>query len=88
MSISNNGSSSISPAFQVSPSISFKAESNGKSIPPGSSMGYSLLFNTSRIIRDGIYDFNLSASSGTYKQTVPIKILMVNISQLITGMIL
>ncbi|MHB1470346.1 MAG: zinc metalloprotease [Thermoplasmataceae archaeon] len=81
MSISNNGSSSISPAFQVSPSISFKAESNGKSIPPGSSMGYSLLFNTSRIIRDGIYDFNLSASSGTYKQTVPIKILMVNISQ-------
>ncbi|MHB8357942.1 MAG: zinc metalloprotease [Thermoplasmataceae archaeon] len=81
MSISNNGSSSISPAFQVSPSISFKAESNGKSIPPGSSMGYSLLFNTSRIIRDGIYDFNLSASSGTYKQTVPIKMLMVNISQ-------
>ncbi|MHB1812391.1 MAG: zinc metalloprotease [Thermoplasmataceae archaeon] len=81
MSISNNGSSSISPAFQVSPSISFKAESNGKSIPPGSSMGYSLLFNTSRIIKDGIYDFNLSASSGTYKQTVPIKILMVNISQ-------
>ncbi len=81
MSISNNGSSSISPAFQVSPSISFKAESNGKSIPPGSSMGYSLLFNTSRIRRDGIYDFNLSASSGTYKQTVPIKMLMVNISQ-------
>ena len=80
MSISNNGSSSISPAFQVSPSISFKAESNGKSIPPGSSMGYSLLFNTSRIRRDGIYDFNLSASSGTFKQTVPIEILMVNVS--------
>ena len=39
-----------------------------------------LLFNTSRIRRDGIYDFNLSASSGTFKQTVPIEILMVNVS--------
>ena len=80
MTISNEGTSSLSPAFQVTPSIPFKAGSNGKTIPPGSTMSYSLKFNTTVLRKDGLYNFNLSASSGTYKQTVPIEMLKVNTS--------
>ncbi len=81
LSITNDGSSVISPAFQVSPNIPFKAESMEKAISSGSSLDYSLKFNTSSLRKDGIYDYNLSASSGTFKQTVQLEILMVNISQ-------
>ncbi|MCL4419843.1 hypothetical protein M1146_07175 [Patescibacteria group bacterium] len=81
MSITNVGSSVISPAFQVSPAISFKAESVRYGRRPGTSMEYSLQFNTSSFRNDGIYDYNLSATSGTYRQTVKLEIIMVNISQ-------
>ena len=81
MSITNMGSSVISPAFQVSPSIPFKAESMKKSISPGTSMEYGLDFNISSFRKDGIYDYNLSATSGTYRQTVQLEMIMVNISQ-------
>jgi len=81
MSITNVGSSVISPAFQVSPSIPFKADSMKKSISPGTSMEYGLHFNTSSFRKDGIYDYNLSAISGTYRQTVQLEMIMVNISQ-------
>ena len=81
MSITNYGSSVISPAFQISPIIPFEAQSLKKAISPGSTLKYSLKFNTSSLKKDGIYDYNLSASSGTFKQTVQLEMLMVNISQ-------
>ncbi|WP_393971756.1 hypothetical protein OXIME_000338 [Oxyplasma meridianum] len=80
MSLTNLGSSVISPAFKVLPTISFSVESVNRSISPGMSMKYDMEFNTSSLRKDGIYDYNLSATSGTFSQTAELEMIMVNIS--------
>ncbi|MCL4451371.1 MAG: hypothetical protein M1327_01930 [Candidatus Thermoplasmatota archaeon] len=79
--ISDLSGALLAPAFSVSPSTGFSISSNSSSISAGQSGTFSILLDTSTLSSTGFYYYNITAYSGTSKETSMITVLSVNDSR-------
>ena len=81
MEINNTGSSTMVPAFEISPSVAFTLSGRSKSITPGQGYNYSLDLNTSGSVRPGFNQFTISVYSGSVVKTFSVIVLSVNLTR-------
>ncbi len=81
MEINNTGSSTLVPAFEVSPSVAFTLSGRSKSITPGQGYNYSLDLNTSGSVHPGFNQFTVSVYSGSVVKTFSVIVLSVNLTR-------
>ena len=81
LEINNTGSSTMVPAFEVSPSVAFTLSGRSKSITPGQGYNYSLDLNTSGSVHPGFNQFTVSVYSGSVVKTFSVIVLSVNLTR-------
>ncbi|MEM0157764.1 MAG: hypothetical protein QXN26_06885, partial [Thermoplasmataceae archaeon] len=81
MEINNTGSSTLVPAFEVSPSVAFTISGRSRPISPGQGYNYSLDLNTSGSVHPGFNQFTVSVYSGSVVKTISVIVLNVNLSR-------
>lgn len=80
VSIQNDGSSSIVPAFTLSPQLQVSVSSNHTQILPGESASFTILLQTWNLNTLGFHNYTLLAYSGSSELEQQISILNVNLS--------
>ena len=80
ISVNNTGQSTIVPAFEISPTVSFILSGASRSITPGKMISYALQVNLSNQLSPGFNHFYTTVYSGSYHQTLDILVLDVNLS--------
>ncbi|EQB71251.1 MAG: membrane-associated Zn-dependent protease 1 [Thermoplasmatales archaeon A-plasma] len=81
MEINNTGSSTMVPAFEISPSVAFTLSGKSKSISPGQDYSYSLDLNTSGSVHSGFNQFTISVYSGSVVKTFSVIVISVNLTR-------
>ena len=84
VTVNNTGQSTIVPAFEISPSVSFQLSGESRSISPGSQFNYSLTLELSKHLPLGFNSYQLTVYSGSYFRTMALSILKVNATSALT----
>lgn len=82
--IINSGQSSIVPAFAVTPTTQFKVQGPSKTISKGDNATYSLTLPFYNVNKTGIYNFTLTTYSGEVSKALPVKVILVDLSNTLT----
>ncbi len=82
VTVNNTGQSTIVPAFEISPSVSFDLSGESKSITPGSQYNYSLRIDPPSSIQPGFHNYVLTVYSGSFYKSIALSVLKVNVSTL------
>lgn len=80
VNITNTGSSTLVPAFEIGPAVSFTLSGRSKSIAPGDTVHYTLGMNTSGSLKYGYNYFTVSVYSGSVVKNLHITVLSVNLT--------
>ena len=84
VTVNNTGQSTIVPAFEISPSVTFELSGQSRSISPGSQYNYSMNLNLSPKMPLGFNDFQITVYSGSNFRTMDLNILKVNTTTALT----
>jgi membrane-associated protease RseP (regulator of RpoE activity) len=84
ISVNNIGQSTIVPAFEITPTVSFILSGASRTIAPGKMITYTLEANLSNQLSLGFNHFYTTVYSGSYSQTLEILVLDVNLSNSVT----
>ncbi len=82
ISIINQGGTTLTPAFAISPAVKFNVNSSEKSIGPGKNAAYTVTIPMNGM-KYGIYSYVLDVYSATGSQQIPLKVYDINISSVI-----
>ncbi len=82
--IINSGQSSIVPAFSVSPTTQFRVQGPSKTIAKGDNATYTLTLPFYNVNKTGIYNYTLTTFSGEISKSLPIKVMLVDLSNTLT----
>lgn len=78
VSVFNTGLSTIVPAFEVSPSLSFQLSGESRSISPGTGFNYSMNLILPGSLQMGFNHYEISVYSGSYFKNLEITVMKVN----------
>ncbi|MGC8608760.1 MAG: site-2 protease family protein, partial [Thermoplasmata archaeon] len=79
VNVTNLGSTPLTPAFAISPSISFYINSTTKTIDPGKNASYNVVMPM-KGMKFGIYSYTLDVYSVTGSDQIPLKVYYLNVS--------
>lgn len=78
--VDNLGSSSVVPAFTISPSVHFSVSQNGTAINPGQHASYNVTLSDPSVRSLGEHNFTVSVYSGTSKFNERLTVMVVNLT--------